>query len=131
MIFLDTNFIIAYFIKKHESNEKAIEIWKSIENEELITSRYVIVEVLNNLNMRFKSNIELSEKVCNSIFDKFIVIDDCSYHKKAFGIMSYYYPDRLPFADCLYLALMYDLGIRKIISFDSHFDNKEGITRIH
>ena len=48
MIFLDTNFIIAYFIKKHENNKKAIEIWKSIENKELITSKYIIVEVLNN-----------------------------------------------------------------------------------
>ena len=81
--------------------------------------------------MRFKSNIELSKKVYNSIFDKFTVIDDNDYHNEAFHIMSYYCPDRLPFADCIYLALMMDLGIKEIASFDSHFDNKKGIIRIH
>ena len=81
--------------------------------------------------MRFKSNIELSTKVCNFIFDRSIVINDCSYHKEAFNIMDYYYPNRIPFADCLYLALMYDLGIKKIVSFDKHFNNIEGIERIH
>jgi len=31
----------------------------------------------------------------------------------------------------LIMALMRELGIKEIVSFDEHFDNKEGITRIH
>jgi predicted nucleic acid-binding protein len=29
------------------------------------------------------------------------------------------------------MELMEQLGIEKIVSFDEHFDNKEGIIRIH
>jgi len=42
-----------------------------------------------------------------------------------------YLPERLPFFDCLYIELMGQLGIEKIATFDTHFDNKEGIVRIH
>jgi len=45
--------------------------------------------------------------------------------------MNEYYPNRLPFADCLFIVLMKDLGIKEIVSFDEHFDNKQGIIRIH
>jgi len=37
---------------------------------------------------------------------------------------------RLPFFDNLYIVLMKDLGIKEIVSFDKHFNNIEGITRI-
>jgi len=37
---------------------------------------------------------------------------------------------RISLFDCVYIALMKELGIKKIISFDKHFDNQERITRI-
>ena len=38
---------------------------------------------------------------------------------------------RIPFFDCVYIVLMEKLGIKEIVSFDKHFDNKKGITGIH
>jgi predicted nucleic acid-binding protein len=38
--------------------------------------------------------------------------------------------ERMPLFDCIYIALMEELGIKEIVSFDEHFDNKEKIIRI-
>ena len=89
------------------------------------------MEVFNVLNTRLKKNIELSDKVYKSISNELTVLKDHFYHDEAFKVMKHYYPDRLPFADCLYIALMKKLEIEKIISFDKHFNNIEGIERIH
>jgi predicted nucleic acid-binding protein len=35
-----------------------------------------------------------------------------------------YYPQRLPLFDCLYIELMEQLEIKKIATFDKHFNNK-------
>lgn len=39
--------------------------------------------------------------------------------------MTSYLPERLPFFDCLYIELMKQLEIKKIATFDKHFNNKE------
>jgi predicted nucleic acid-binding protein len=35
-----------------------------------------------------------------------------------------YLPERIPFFDCLYIELMQELEISKIVTFDEHFNNK-------
>jgi len=131
MIFLDANFIIAYFVKKDKYHNDAQKIWKNIENEEKIISKTIVVEVFNTLNVQLKENIELSSKIYNNISD-FTIMEDHFYHDEAFKVMIEYYSDnRLPFADCLYIALMKKLGIKQIATFDKHFNNIDGIERIY
>ena len=131
MIFLDANFIISLSLKKHTNYKKATEIWEYIENKEKITSKFVVAEVLNVLNTRLKENIELSNKVYKFIFNELIVADDYDYHDEALEHMNLYYPERIPFFDCIYMALMEDLGIKEIATFDSHFDLNKNIKRIY
>jgi len=133
MIFLDTNFIIAYSVKRHDNNSRAEEIWKDIENEDKAISKVVFVEVFNVLNVQLKENIELSNKVRDFILDKLLILNDHKYHDKAFKLMSEFYHDskRVQFADCVYIALMKELGIKQIATFDNHFNSVEGIERIH
>ena len=40
------------------------------------------------------------------------------------------YNGSLGYADCTSIAIMEELQINEIVSFDSHFDNKEKIIRI-
>ena len=40
------------------------------------------------------------------------------------------YGDSINYSDCIILKTMQDLGINKILSFDSDFDKIHGITRI-
>ena len=131
MIFIDANFIISLFLKKHDNYNRASEIWKDIKNKDKIISKFVVAEVLNVLNVRLKENIELTNKVYKFMFDELVVVDDHDYHNKAMDYMNFYYPERIPFFDCVYMALMEELGIKKIVSFDEHFDNKENIIKIH
>ncbi|WP_157082521.1 PIN domain-containing protein [Methanobrevibacter cuticularis] len=41
-----------------------------------------------------------------------------------------YYPKRIAFFDCVYMALMEELGIKEIASFDEDFDLNKNIKRI-
>lgn len=38
--------------------------------------------------------------------------------------------ERMSLFDCIYIALMKELGIKKIATFDSHFDNIRGIVKV-
>jgi len=132
MIFVDSNFIIALSLKKHNKHDRAVKIWEKIQNEDKITSKLVVTEVLNILNVRLKQNIELTEKVYNFIAHNIKVLYDNEYHDKAFQYLKLYYPDeRLPFNDCVYMVLMEELEIEKIASFDRHFDLNDKIIRVH
>jgi len=131
MIFIDANFIIALSVKKHDKYDKAIKLWENIENEEKITSKLVVTEVINVLNVSLKQNIELTEKVYKFIANNITILYDHDYHAKAMDYMKLYYPKRLPLNDCVYMSLMEDLGITEILSFDNHFDLNKNIKRIY
>ena len=83
------------------------------------------------VNTRLKENIELTKKVYNFMFDELIVANDYDYYNEALKYMDSYYPERIAFFDCIYMALMEDLKINEILSFDDHFDLNENIKRIY
>jgi predicted nucleic acid-binding protein len=41
------------------------------------------------------------------------------------------YSERIAFFDCIYMALVEDLEIKNIASFDAHFDLNKNIKRIY
>jgi len=134
MIFFDTNVIVDCFIKKYNDGKKnnrhqrAIELWNSVDETKII-SNLVIVEVINILYLKLEKNKELVKKVYNILFNDFEIIEDSKYYN--IGIKKLQkYDEKLSINDCIYLAIMEDYGIEKIVSFDSHFDNK-GVKRIY
>ena len=130
MIFLDTNYIIALFIKEHDFHERAVEIFEKIKNRELIISNSIILEVMTVLNIRLKVHKDILEDVFSNLnSDMFEIIEDIGLYYDTMQRMISYYPERLPFFDCLYIELMNQMGIVELVSFDGHFDNK-GITRV-
>ena len=50
----------------------------------------------------------------------FIVLDDSKYNHEALEYIKLYYPERIPFNDCIFMAIMEDYGINEILSFDNH-----------
>ena len=131
MIFLDANFIIAYSVKNHDYYDRASELWESFENKDKIISKLVIAEVLNVLNTRLKTNIELTDKVAKFMDDELITVNDDEYYKRGLKYLKKYYPKRIQFFDCVYMALMEEIGIKEIATFDEHFDLNKNIKRIH
>ena len=129
MIFLDANYLVSYYIESEKHHERALEISKEIKNKEKIISRSIIAETINILHNKIKTDFQNIERAYEDLNNKYHIIED------------YYYCDRtitrvlkdtkrLPFFDNLYMVLMKELGIKKIVSFDKHFDNQKGITRI-
>jgi len=57
MIFLDTNFLISFFVNKEEDHLRAVEIAKIIENEEKIISKLVIAETITVLKKNYLQKI--------------------------------------------------------------------------
>ena len=54
----------------------------------------------------------------------FKIVDDTKSYNKAIERKLNYYPERLPFNDCLYLEVSDKLKIEQIVTFDKHFKNK-------
>ncbi|MCL2157736.1 MAG: type II toxin-antitoxin system VapC family toxin [Methanobrevibacter sp.] len=134
MIFLDANYFINLSVKTNKHHERAKEIRTLIKYEEKIISNLVIMEVISVLNVRLKQSPDLLLKVYNDLNRVYRIINDTSFHGMGFEILQKEFKknkERLPLFDCVYIAIMEELGIKKIVSFDGHFDNKENIKRIH
>ncbi|BBL62792.1 hypothetical protein MARBORIA2_11240 [Methanobrevibacter arboriphilus] len=123
MIFADANFLIALFVKDHKFNKRALKIWNKINHETIIISNSIILEVMTVLNIKLKVSKELLEKVYNRLNSgKFGIVEDINLYNNTMERMVNYLPKRLPFFDCLYIEIMKELGINKIVTFDEHFN---------
>lgn len=128
MIFLDTSFIIALVNNSDGRHEEAVKLAKMIENKEKTVSFVVIIEVLNSLR-KFKKG-KLNQQVYRIIKDNFTIHkESINLYDNALKIQLRYH-GKLGFADCIIIETMKKLNINKITSFDTHFDEKEGIIRI-
>ena len=134
MIFLDANFIINFYVKNYKYHERAKKLMKSFKNDCLVVSKLVIVETITVMAIKLKQNPELISKVYKELNEYYNVLIDNNHYDKGFEIFQREFKNkkqRLPLFDCVYMALMKDLGIKQIASFDKHFDNKEGIERVY
>lgn len=125
MIFLDANFIIDLFVDNSNNHKKALNIWRKIKNEDLIISNSIILEVMTVLNIKLKVSKEILEKSYLKLNSgKFKIVEDIQLYNNTIKRQIQYLPERLPFFDCLYLELIEQLEIKKIVTFDKHFNNK-------
>jgi predicted nucleic acid-binding protein len=124
MIFLDANYIISLFIEDHEFHERAKEIDESIIGKEQIISRLVISEVITVLNMKLKANNEVIERAYHQMYNYYDIIEDHYFYDKGLEKILKYNDKDLSLFDCIYMAIIEELGINQIATFDNHFNNK-------
>ncbi len=127
MIFLDANYVISLFIEGHEFHERAKKIDESLIGKEQIISRLVISEVITVLNMKLKASNEVIERAYHQMNNYYEVIEDHYFYDKGFEKILKYNDKNLSLFDCIYMAVIEELGIKKIATFDKHFNNKDGI----
>lgn len=126
MIFLDANFLISLFIQTEEEHNQATNIYEKIKDQPLIISNSIILEVMTVSNIKIKISPEKLRKLYNTLNSgKFGIIEDIHLYDDAIERMLNYHPERLPLFDCLYIEIMKQLGIKKMVTFDKHFNNKE------
>ncbi len=128
--FVDANIFLEVLLmdKKWESAKLFLE---KLENEELygITSDYIVFSILIQIQNKTKSTKKMEDFV-NFLgnvkglkiihFTPGILIKSTNNMEK----------HKLDFDDSLQLAFMETLGIKEIVSFDSHFDNIRNIKRV-
>jgi predicted nucleic acid-binding protein len=90
----------------------------------------IVAETTNILNYKLKIDKKIVKKVYEELNNNYTIIEDYYFHDKALNHLINY-EKRIPFFDHIYIVLMEELGIKEIVSFDKHFDNIKGITRIY
>jgi len=104
------------------------------KNKEKIISNLIINEVIAVLNIKLKQDSNILLKVHEKLNKDYEILNDTEFHNKGLKILINELNKnnkRLSFFDCIYIALMQELGIKEIATFDKHFNNIDGIERIH
>jgi len=127
MIFLDSSFLISFFVEKEHNHERTVEIAKDIQNEEKIISKLVIAETITLLKQKLLTKDII--KIYN-ILKNFTTVEDTHLFDKAFE-QFVKYDGSISFFDSIYIVIMKEFDIYKIASFDMDFDNKDRIVRIY
>jgi len=127
MIFLDTSFLISFFVNKENDHERALEVANKIKNEDKLISKSVIAETITILKKKLptKDIIKIYD-----VLQDFIIVEDSHLFNEAFK-QFVIYDSEISFFDSLYMVVMSELDIYYIVSFDSDFDNKDKIVRIY
>lgn len=127
MIFLDSSYLIALFIKSDKNNQRAKEL-KPYLSEKRVINEIVLTETLNTFSKRFNVNTNNVFKLLNKTNE--IVFLEKEDYLDAMDLCDYY-NNAINFSDCIILSTMQKLRINKIASFDKDFDKINTINRIH
>ena len=130
MILLDTTFIVSFLVDTEKDHEKALKISKKLNNEKLVITNAILIETINLLGKKLNKNTNALFKTYESIKNNFeIIYEDEELTERAMQTLVKYKAKIV--ADAINMEVMKDLDIYEIFTFDEHFDNKEGIIRIH
>ncbi|MGB9706740.1 MAG: type II toxin-antitoxin system VapC family toxin [Microgenomates group bacterium] len=124
LVFIDTSGFKAVVDKNDEFHWKAAKIWRKLKEEKaiLVTSNYILDETFTLLRARcgikavlkFRKILAKSSRVLKVV--RVTLADEAGAWKWFVKNWS-----GLSFTDCVSLALMKRLGIKKVVSFDRHF----------
>lgn len=126
-MFVDTNYFVAIFNAADQWHSQAIDADKQLGNVWLITTDFVLIEVLNyfsGYNKHFKKRI--SQSVRRLLDDLEIQKIECSHKHFLDGFVLY--EARLDkgysLTDCFSMNVMRENSIDEILTNDTHFDQE-------
>lgn len=127
MIFIETSFLIGFYLKKDIHNKKAVEIERSLGGRKRIINKMTLCEFLTVLRKK-KVKTNDVQKYYNEILNNVIILDDSQYHDKAIRSCL---NNEIGFFDNLHHITMVENGIKEMASFDDDFDTFKDIKRIY
>ena len=124
MIYIDTGALISRHLAKDQYHQPSVAFWNVIakKGESCVTSNFVLDETFTLLGRRggytFAAqrarNIYASETVK-------IIRPDRDDELKAIDLFEKYADQNLSFTDCISFVLMQTRKIKRVFTFDSHF----------
>jgi len=129
MIFVDSSYYIAIADTKDQWHKKSLELSEYIENSISVVSSFIISEVVTEIGRR--SGGKVAYNLYNYFTDncKIIYIDRDLLSESMEIVLKY--DGTLSLADAASIAIMDNMKIGEIISYDSDFDKVDFIRRIH
>ena len=124
VIFIDTGAFLARHLSKDQYHTRAAEFWDVIRrrNETCATSNFVLDETLTLLGRR--AGYSFAAKRARNIYTSqslMILRPDNKDELKAIDFFEKYSDHRLSFTDCVSIVLMQKSNIKRVFSFDHHF----------
>ncbi len=130
MIFVDTSAWAALFVPDDLRHEAA-RTWHDQNQDQLITSDYVVDELLTLLKTRFSTQVAIragqslwSGRPCRLFY---LNLQDI---EQAWKIFQSHRDKGWSFTDCTSFALMQRLHLSSAFAFDKHFSELRGIRRV-
>lgn len=130
MTFVDTGAWVALFVEA-DSRHMVAQAWIDANLDRLITSDYVVDEVLTLIKVRFRTQSAL--QAGQALFGErlsaltYLTEDDIA---RAWALFRSHRDKGWSFTDCTSLALMQRLRISTAFAFDQHFSQMRGIRRV-
>jgi len=131
MKFIDTVTLFASFFVDEKHHAKAKEIVAAIAEgkvRNVAYSDYVLDELLTLA--RAKKGAVVSNKILEEIIGSEIKMLKIEQRHLSLAMEIFKSYEKLSFTDCTTVALMLDLGIKEIYSFDKGFDSVPKIVRL-
>ena len=131
MKFIDTVTLFASFFVDEKHHTKAKKIVVAIAEEKVrnvVYSDYVLDELLTLA--KAKKEAAVSNKILEEIINSEIKMVKIEQRHLSLAMELFKSYEKLSFTDCTTVALMLDLGIKEIYSFDKGFDSVPKIVRL-
>jgi predicted nucleic acid-binding protein len=129
-VFLDTNVLLRHVLQDHDDmSPRARAYLERIENGEIevLTADTVIFETVFILHRQYgRSKEGIRDAIMPLIELPGVVLPGKRRYRRVFDL---FVETNLPFADAYHTALMEQLGIEEIATFDRDFDRIPGIRR--
>lgn len=125
MIYIDTGALIARYIAKDHYHAEALSSWKALEKnkDKLFTSNFVLDETFSLLGRR--AGYQFAAQRAMAIFssDAFTILrPDKSHELAALRYFERYSDQMVSFTDCISFVLMKEYKIKRVFTFDKHFE---------
>lgn len=127
-LFVDSSFFIAYYDDRDQWHTHAIRTAKNLidEDPEFFISDYIYSETVSFLLTThpyhgYSRAQDFDRVVIESEKYAFFRINDSLFHGAKEIFFRYNTDKRWSFTDCTSYAMMTDLGLRKVLTFDEHF----------
>ena len=124
MIFIDTGAFLSRHLANDQYHHKSVQFWNLIakKGESCVTSNFVLDETFTLLGRRggYKFAAQRAKNIYASETIK-IVRPDRDDELRAIDLFEKYSDQSLSFTDCISCVLMQTRKIKRMFTFDSHF----------
>jgi len=128
-MFIDSSYLIGLGNDNDQYHERAIELVETVEKSKLMITTLHLSETITGIGSI--SGGKISNEILQYILDNYTIID--GNLKLCINSRDTYlkYDGTISLTDAVAITVMKENNIYEIVSFDSDFDNKDRIVRIH